>query len=203
VTAAELLPALAPIPATAGLQSQIWEQLPVPKTSAAGGSSSGNGAHAGASGGLPVSLPVLAGGVVAAVAAIVAAVALLGGGGGNDGATPDQGGTTLQVTGGIFSSATAAATQPGSAPVPTTLDAPVPPGKLLVFEHDGAYYLPADGTVSFPAHPPNCSYEHLHGPPMRALLANADGTYAELAEFEGECGFGTPDGTLFLVDEPA
>jgi RNA polymerase sigma factor (sigma-70 family) len=213
VTAAELLPALAPIPATAGLKSDVWNQLPVPETQPAAEPPS-RGGPSGASSALPVSLPILGGGLAATAAAIVAAVVLLGGSGDQSPAT--EGSPAPQVNGsqpsaaaspvlaGAPASSTATATSPPAtpAPIPAALDDPVPPGKVLVFEHKGAYYLPVGATL-FPAHPPNCAYEHMHGPPMRALFPDSDGTYEELAEFEAECGFGTPDGTLYLVDEPS
>jgi len=93
VTAAELLPALVPIPAGPGLQSEVWRALEIPDVGAAGatdgrGSASGGSTtadSAGGSGGITiggatVSMAVAIGGLAAAVIAVVAAVALLGGG---------------------------------------------------------------------------------------------------------------------------
>jgi len=92
VTAAELLPALAPIPAVTGLKGELWERLPqqqaggpssptdqASQASQAASASSGGGGIA--IGGVAISAPVLAGaGALAAV--LVAAVVFLGGGSG-------------------------------------------------------------------------------------------------------------------------
>ncbi len=85
VTAAELLPALAPIPAATGLKGELWDRLPQQQPPAAGASAPAATAPSTGSGitlaGVSVSVPMLAGaGVLAVIVAV--AVVLLGGGSG-------------------------------------------------------------------------------------------------------------------------
>lgn len=84
VTAAELLPALVPIPAETGLKGELWDRLPqqpapaAASASAAAASSSGGGI---ALGGVAVPLPALIGaGILGAIAAVVAVVVAGSGG---------------------------------------------------------------------------------------------------------------------------
>ena len=75
----------------------------------------------------------------------------------------------------------------------------VPPGKVLVFLLDGVYFN-VSGLEVVAAHLPFCSYEHVHGPTIKSIVPQANGSYAEASEHPGECGFGPPN--FYVIEDP-
>ncbi len=82
---------------------------------------------------------------------------------------------------------------------PATYDATPAAGQVLVFRLEDVDFLP-DGLVTMAAHPPNCDYEHVHGPEITSLLPGPDGEYVTRTEHMGNCGYGPPN--FFLIDDP-
>jgi len=84
-------------------------------------------------------------------------------------------------------------------PTPVVPGSGDPAGFIKVYAYNGAWYY-ADTLKVTPAHPPHCSYEHLHGSPIPAVPIDGR-TLPPLAEMYGECGFG-PTHALYWILPP-
>jgi hypothetical protein len=113
-------------------------------------------------------------------------------------ATPTSGieGPTAEATASSTGEPTETATATAE---PGDLRNSVPPGKVLVLLLDGEYFG-VSGLEVVGAHLPFCSYEHVHGPTIKSIVPQANGSYVERSEHLGECGFGPPN--FYVIEDP-
>jgi hypothetical protein len=113
-------------------------------------------------------------------------------------ATPTSGieGPTAEATASSTGEPTETATATAE---PGDLRNSVPPGKVLVLLLDGEYFG-VSGLEVVAAHLPFCSYEHVHGPTIKSIVPQANGSYVERSEHLGECGFGPPN--FYVIEDP-
>lgn len=93
----------------------------------------------------------------------------------------------------------AATTGQQSSRIPAEAEATAGPGQVLVFNLENVDFVAA-GLTTIPAHPPNCSYAHVHGGEITSLLPGGNGSYITRTEHLEECGYGPPN--FFLIDDP-
>lgn len=71
--------------------------------------------------------------------------------------------------------------------------------EVMVFVLDGVPFG-IDGLQVIEAHEPFCSYQHVHGGPVRSIVPGPDGKHVERTEHLGECGYGEPN--FMVIADP-
>ncbi|GMU40260.1 MAG: hypothetical protein AMXMBFR23_11260 [Chloroflexota bacterium] len=71
--------------------------------------------------------------------------------------------------------------------------------EVMVFVLDGVPFG-IGGLQVVEAHEPFCSYQHVHGGPVRSIVPGPDGKHVERTEHLRECGYGEPN--FWVIPDP-